>query len=56
MIPGIIDDTQIEVRAVGMGEDRQKMLMYHYKIQKGTEVYDPKPKIFKLQLIIYIYI
>lgn len=39
-----------------MEEDRQKMLIGHYKIQKGTEVYDRKPKLFKLQLSIYIYI
>lgn len=56
MTPGIIDDTQIKGRAVEMEEDRQKMLIGHYKIQKGTEVYDRKPKLFKLQLSIYIYI
>ena len=56
MTPGIIDNTQIEIRAVEMEEDRQKMLTDHDKIQKGAEVYDPKPKIFKLQLVLYIYI
>jgi hypothetical protein len=45
VIPGIIDNTQREVRAVEMEEGRQRMFIDNYKIQKGTEVYDLKPKI-----------
>lgn len=48
MTPGLTGDTQREVRAVEMGSGRQKVLIDHPKIQKGTEVYSLKSKISKL--------